>query len=108
VDKDDLELFRDHVLVPSLTELLARPKPDVAASEALIALVAMTPDPTDGPALAAWKAMMTAMQKAGDHYDKTFAKHRLAVKHERGSPPPMVKKSSFCGIAETAEPTAND
>jgi hypothetical protein len=108
VDKDDLELFRDHVLVPSLTELLARPKPDAAAIEELIALVAMTPDPTEGPSLVAWKSMLTATQKAGEHFDKAFAKRRLVVKHERANPPPMIKKSSFCGIAESAEQTAND
>ena len=108
VDKDDLELFRDHVLVSSLSEMLARPKPDTAAIGELIALVAMTPDPAEGPALAAWKSMLAAMQKAGEHYDRAFAKRRLAVKGERASPPPMVKKSSFCGVAETADQTANE
>jgi hypothetical protein len=62
----------------------------------------MTPDPAEGPALAAWKTMLAAMQKAGEHYDRAFAKRRLAVKGERASPPPMIKKSSFCGVAETA------
>jgi hypothetical protein len=100
VDKDDLELFRDHVLVPSLTEMLSRPKPDAPALEGLIALVAMTPDPSDGPSLAAWKALLATLQKSDEHYDHAFAKHRLAVKHERANPPPMVKKSSFCGAAE--------
>ena len=102
VDKDDLELFRDKVLVPSLTEMLARPKPDPTSIGELMALVAMTPDPTDGPGLAAWKSMLAALQKAGEHYDHAFAKHRIDVKRERGSPPPMVKKSSFCGVAEAA------
>ena len=68
----------------------------------------MTPDPAEGPALAAWKSMLAAMQKAGEHYDRAFAKRRLAVKGERASPPPMVKKSSFCGVAETADQTANE
>jgi FAD/FMN-containing dehydrogenase len=36
--------------------------------------------------------MLAAMQKAGEHYDHAFAKHRLAVKHERANPPLMVKK----------------
>lgn len=102
VDKDDLELFRDHVLVTSLTELLAHPKPAPATVEELIALAAMTPDPSDGPSLVAWKSMLAAMQKASEHYDHAFAKHRLAVKRERANPPPMVKKASFCGVAEAA------
>jgi hypothetical protein len=108
VDKDDVELFRDRVLVPSLTELLARPKPDTAAIDEFVALLAMTPDPTTGPPLAAWTAMQAALQKAGDHFEHAFAKRRLTVKHERSNPPPMVKKSNFCGVAEAAEQTANE
>ena len=102
VDKDDLELFRDHVLVPSLTEVLARPKHDGAAVEDLVAFLAMTPDPADGPSLPPWKSALAALQKAGDHFDHAFAKQRAAVKRERANPPVMVKKSSFCGAAETA------
>jgi len=108
VDKDDLALFRDHVLVPNLTALLAQPKPDAAAIEEMIAIVAMAPDPAEGPSLAAWKAMLAAVQKAGDRYDRAFTKRRLAVKRERADPPPMVKRASFCGIAETADPAANE
>ena len=108
VDKDDLDLFRDRVLVSSLTELLSRPKPDAAAIEELIGLVAMTPDPAEGPSLVAWKAMLAAVQKAGEHYDHAFAKRRLAVKRERANPPPMVKKASFCGVAEAADETGNE
>jgi hypothetical protein len=108
VDKDDLDLFRDHVLVPSLIEMLARPKPDAVAIGELIALVAMTPDPVDGPSLAAWKAMVASLQKSAEHYDHAFAKHRGEVKHERANPPPMVKKSSFCGVAEAAASTETE
>jgi len=102
VDKDDLELFRDRVLVPSLTASLARPKPDATAVEELIALVALTPDPVEGPSLAAWQGLLATMQKASERYDRTFAKHRLAVKRERANPPAMIKKASFCGIADSA------
>jgi len=108
VDNEDLELFRDHVLVPSLTDMLARPKPDATAIEELLAFLAMTPDPTDGPTLAAWKAMLAALPKAGEHYERAFTKHRLVVKHERANPPPMVKKASFCGMAESASEAANE
>jgi hypothetical protein len=108
VDKDDLDLYRDHVLVPALTELLARPKPDAPTIEELIALVAMVPDPVEGPSLVAWKAMLASLQKASEHYDHAFTKRRLIVKKERTNPPPMVKKASFCNIAETTDETANE
>ena len=108
VDKDDLALFRDHVLVPSLMVLLAQPKPDAAAIEDMIAIVAMAPDPGEEPSLAAWKAMLAAVQKAGERYDRAFTKRRLAVKRERADPPPMVKRASFCGMAETVGETSNE
>jgi len=108
VDKDDLALFRDHVLVPSLTDLLARPKPDPITVEELIAMVAMTPDPSEEPALAAWNTLMAALQKTPDHRDRSFGKHRTKAKRERADPPPMVKRASFCGMVETADPQAKD
>jgi len=103
VDKDDLDLFRDHVLVPTVTQALAQPKPDPATVDELVGLLAMTPDPTEDGPLAAWNAMLTAVEKAGDRYQRLFAKRRAAIKRERASPPPMVKKVSFCGIAEASD-----
>jgi len=112
VDKDDLEMFRDHVLVPSLTEALARPKPDPALTQDLVGLVAMTPDPaTNGDAQEAWNAwqkMLAAVQKSGEHLDHLLAKRRAAVKRERSDPPPMVRKTNFCGAAEASTPTTTE
>jgi hypothetical protein len=119
VDKDDLALFRDRVLVPNLAAMLARPMSgatsDAAAAAAtaaaideLIAFVAMTPDPTEGPSRAAWNALMAAMQKTPEHRDRAFGKQRMKVKRERADPPPMVKKYSFCGLAESADATENE
>lgn len=47
VDADDLNEFRDRVLVPSLTAALANPATDRAKAEELIGLVAMVPEPID-------------------------------------------------------------
>jgi hypothetical protein len=58
-------------------------------------------------ALVAWKSMLAALQKTGDHYAHAFARHRLSVKRERAIPLPMVKKASLCGIAETAAEVEN-
>ena len=107
VDKDDLDLFRDHVLVPSLAQALAQPKPDAVLVEELIGLLAMVPDPGEGASLVAWKAVLATMQKAGEHYDHALTKRRATVKRERANPPPMVKKVSFCGAAEAADQVGN-
>ena len=112
VDKDDLEMFRDHVLVPSLTETLVRPKPDPALTQDLVGLVAMTPDPAaHGDAQEpwnAWQKMLAALQKSGEHLDRLLAKRRAAVRRERSDPPPMVRKANFCGAAEASTPTTTE
>ena len=104
VDKEDFDLFRDRVMVPSLTEVLARPKPDAALIEELVALAAMTNDPAEGPSMAAWKTLLAALQKAPEHYDHAFNRRRLAVKHERGNP----KKANFCNKAEATEQSSGE
>jgi hypothetical protein len=47
VDGDDLQEFRDQVLVPSLMAALSNPATDRAKAEELIGLVSMVPDPVD-------------------------------------------------------------
>jgi hypothetical protein len=108
VDSDDQALFRDHVLVPTLAEALARPKFDPVLVEDLVGLLAMNDDPKDAAALQAWNALLASLQKVTGTQDHGLAKRRAAIKRERTSPPPMVKKSSFCGIAEATNPTSTE
>ena len=100
VDTDDLERLRDHVLMPAMAQWLSADKPDPAAVAETLALVAMTPEPSEGPALDVWKSMLASLQKPGQHYDQIFAKRRSAVKRERANPAPMVKGANFCAAAE--------
>jgi hypothetical protein len=104
VDKDDLEIFRDHVLVPAVSDALAAPKPDPDAIEDVVELLAMVEPPTQDPALTAWNGMLGSLRKAGDRYEKTLNKQRSRAKRERANP----KKSSFCGAAENTEPEASE
>jgi len=107
-DKDDLDLFRDHVLVPTLNAALSSPKVDSVPVDDVLGLLAMTDDPKEPPALGAWNALMATLEKTPEHRDRTFAKLRARVKRERQSPPPMVKKWNFCGAAETGAQTEGD
>ena len=107
-DKDDLDLFRDHVLVPTLNAALSSPKVDSVPVDDVLGLLAMTDDPKEPPALGAWNALMATLEKTPEHRDRTFAKLRARVKHERQSPPPMVKKWNFCGAAETGAQAEGD
>jgi hypothetical protein len=107
VDADDLAHFRDRVLVPSLTEALAAPKPDQTLLEDLTGLIALVPVPLAGDPPAsqdAWKRMMDALNKAGDRVQRVFASRRAASARERANPPPMVRKVNFCYAAATAFP----
>ena len=139
VDADDLEEFRDHVLVPSLAAALDNPATDRAKAEELLGLIAMVPEPampapnpisgkapvvpasppsrsgtksapgttnpsgtgqTDPPAIAAWKALMTTIDKSDDRLARAFSTRRATVKRERSNPPPMIKQVNFCGAAQ--------
>jgi hypothetical protein len=102
VDAGDLALFRDRVLVPALTQMLARPKADAAALEDLVGLVAMVPDPTEGAAVAPWKALMTALDKRNDRFRRAFNARRSTATRERLNPPPMIRKVNFCTAGEAA------
>jgi hypothetical protein len=99
VDKDDQELFRDRVLVPTLAEAMARPS-DPASVQALLELLAMTDEPKQAPALDAWNGIMASLQK--HQQDHVFAKRRAAIVRERSKPPAMVKRANFCGAGEAS------
>ena len=113
VDKDDLALFRDKVLVPSLAEALARPKPDPQLVDDLVELLAMTPDPPptepQGQPLTAWQKALASVQKTGEKQrPRLRQRHRTAIRRERADPPPMIKKGSFCGAAEVDDFATGD
>src|SRR5262249_32844583 len=108
VDADDLASFRDHVLVPSLTDALAAPKLESTLLEDLVGLIALVPEPaaTDGKALDAWKKMMAALPRSGEKVQHALATRRAASARERTNPPPMVKKVNFCNAAAAAFPNS--
>ncbi len=120
VDADDLEEFRDHVLVPAVTTALAATGLERGILDDLLGLVALAPEPQPQPASAndadpqqarratdsvnAWKAMTAAIDKAGDRVAKAFTARRATVKRERANPPPMIRKVSFCTAAAENHP----
>jgi hypothetical protein len=108
VDADDLALFRDHVLVPSLTESLTAPKPDPTVIEDLVGLIALVPEPaaTDAKAQDAWKKMMAAVPRGGEKAQHALTTRRAASARERANPPPMIKKVNFCNAAAAAFPSS--
>jgi hypothetical protein len=136
VDGDDLEMFRDRVLVPALQRALATPTADRTTLEDLVGLVAMVPEPSLTPSgeeadeptskgtpkdkagaaaaapppanIVAWQAMLGSIDKSGEKLSRTFALRRASVRRERANPPPMIKKVSFCGAAQAAERAPSD
>jgi hypothetical protein len=106
IDPGDQALFRDKVLIPTLTEALAAAKPDTALVEDLVDLIALIPEPpvTDAAATDAWKKTLAALPRAGERAQRTLANRRAASARERANPPPMVRKQNFCNAAEAAYP----
>ena len=109
IDTGDRDSFRDKVLVPTLTEVLATQKPDAAVVEDLVDLLALVPEPpaTDATAADAWKKAVAALPRAGDRAQKGLANQRAASARERANPPPMIRKMNLCNAAEAAFPTAD-
>lgn len=118
VDADDLQEFRDRVLVPALADALKKPDIDRSITEDLVSLVAMIPEPVPPPTapgpipagaapapvpanVVAWKAVMAAIDKADARLERVFDVRRATVKRERTNPPPMIKKVDFCAAGAT-------
>ena len=120
VDGDDLVEFRDRVLVPALTEAVAKPDLDRAILDDLVGLAALVPEPAPPAAgdadanrarlaterVAAWKTLTAAIDKANDRVARSFGSRRAAVKRERTNPPPMIKRVSFCGAQDLSDRNA--
>ena len=104
VDAEDLAEFRDSVLVPTLIAACADPKFDAGLLEDLATMAALVPEPS-APSAAdststsdagAWKQMVAALDKRGERFHKAFINRLARARHERASPPPMIKKQNFC------------
>jgi hypothetical protein len=110
VDPSDYVPLRDHVLVPAAAELLAQPKPDPAIVDDLVGLLALMqePGPTEKDAGTAWKNVMNLLDKPGARYGRIFRDRKATAQRERTTPPPAMKKLSFCGINEATAPTGSE
>jgi hypothetical protein len=116
VDGDDLQEFRDRVLVPALARAMKPGKEaDRTMLEDLVGLVALVPEPEAAPAeigappdpagakaLAAWRQMLDGVDKGGERIQRAFNVRRATARRERANPPPMIKKVNFCNAAATA------
>ncbi len=101
VDGQDMEHFRDRVLVPAATEMFKNEKSSPEAGDDLLGLLAVTKRPREGAPLDAWKAMMALIEK-NPSYARSLESRHIAAVRERLSPPPAMKKSNFC-ISRPAE-----
>ncbi|MFT3696305.1 MAG: hypothetical protein QM831_24405 [Kofleriaceae bacterium] len=102
VDPADSAAMRDAVLVPLATKMLADPKTDSPTRDAILSVVLLIPDPPadDDKAMAAWNAMIAAVDKQGDKLS-TFKVRRAFAESQRSNPPPKMKKLNFCTAPAT-------
>ncbi len=103
VTPEEAAALRNQVLVPALTEQLARPKPDLSIVDEISGLLALTPDPVPGPVgmtdpktMDAWKAAIAMLQKAGPERYQHFQDRRVQQQRARQNPTAKMKKSTFC------------
>ena len=102
VDPSDVVALRDRVVVPTLIEVLnSKPKPDPDILDNLIDLMSPVPEPTEPPLLAQWTLIIARLQKSfPEKYRKGYLAGRSTAEEERRSPPPSVRKVSFCRAAD--------
>jgi hypothetical protein len=101
VEPADVIGLRDRVVVPTLTEVLTKPKPDPEIIDNLIDLMSLLPEPTEPPLLAPWTLIIARLQRGfPDKYRRGYHERRLAADEERRSPPPSQRKVSFCRAAD--------
>jgi hypothetical protein len=100
VDDSDLELLRDHALVPAADQALA-PSVDAAIRDAVLSLIALVapPAPSDQGA-AAWAALVAHLDKAGPKVTKLVKDRRDTAAHERIAPPVALRNLDLCGAPE--------
>jgi hypothetical protein len=102
--QEDLSSLRDRVLVPSLSEELA--KPDAARLDDILGLLALVPPaPDDKNDPAPHKAWLETMKKAQalpkGAYQREFLARRAAASRARTTPPPALKKAMFCSATDS-------
>ena len=112
------------VLVPAVTQALssapkkAGPAVDASTVDDLVGLTALVPDPADPKTQPAWKGLLATMATpaasngakgaaGGERYQRVFTTKRAAAARERQNPPPMIKKVSFCNVADAAANAPN-
>ena len=111
VDGQDLEPFRDRVLVPATTETFKGDRSSPETQDDLVGLLAVTKRPKEGAPLDSWNAAVALIQKKPS-YAKTLESRHATATRERQAPPPAMKKSNFClpsaaedsGAAPTSSP----
>jgi hypothetical protein len=100
VEPTDEALLRDRILVAALVDALGQPKPDPVIADNLVDLLALVPEPTEPTAQAAWKAALSRLARVFPDKQKRFGDRLEAALAARRSPPPALRKVSFCKAAD--------
>ena len=107
VDSDDLSQLRDRVLVPEVSDLIAKGSGHPEAADDLIDLLALVPIPKEPKALDAWRSLMARMEKGPNlSLEKRLNDRRLASAKDRSSPPPAMRKITMCGESSATTRTS--
>jgi hypothetical protein len=109
IEPENLRALRDAVLVPVLAAEVQKPAPDGAVVDDVAGLLALVPEPTDGPARAAWSGLLARLkQLGGKTWARGFVARREAAKKVRTNPTPTLKKAMFCNANESADDAIDD
>ena len=98
LDTDDVPALRDQVLLPALSDELARDKPDTSRIEELLSLLVLVPEPAESEA---WRTTISKTRELlGEQFRRFYGVRRTAAEATRQNPSPSMKKSMFCSAAQ--------
>jgi hypothetical protein len=103
VSPEDGDGLRDNIIIPSLSEALARGATE--AIDDLLGLLALTQDPSFQPQQAqmreTWQqALSQARERLGEQYARAFTERRASAQETRKIIPAKYKKTMFCTADE--------
>ena len=95
---DDVEAFRDGVLVPALAGVLATPNRDAGVVDALTSLLALVPEPAADAEVKTTKpwAALAALLANDPKIEKLLEERRATVAKQRKAPPFALRQMNFC------------
>lgn len=95
---EDVPALRDQVLLPALSDELAKEKPETARIEELLSLLVLVPEPAESEA---WRTTLGKTRELlGEQFRRFYGVRRAAAETTRQNLSPSMRKAMLCSAAQ--------